>query len=430
MTIHPTALLKVGLTGALFLWASAMPVLATAPGALADQAVSGNPEIRMLEAAIQAARGERIEAGAWKNPQVSGDVGWKEARDSEGVRQGSGVAYSVQLSQTFEFPGKATLRKAIADKNIALAELGLQQFRQALRARVLGLAAEWIAARDQLALAEAMSQEAKVVATALRERPRAGAQQEIEARLIEAALLERKKTSIDLKGQLEVLQAEINQLSGLPTKTALSIQDSFPTWIPPKLDALLLAGGGSHPRIRLRAMEFERSVIESRAARNAEMPDVDIGPFFSQEDTGEVETTVGVAVSLPLPVWNQGRGEILRARSREEQAAAALALAQREAEVEITRLHREWERSAAILQEISPDRLEGFRQAADLASRQFRTGAIPVQLYLEMQREALGVLTTRSEALAAQRRAAALLEQLTVPPSRSTEVIAKKTRKP
>jgi cobalt-zinc-cadmium efflux system outer membrane protein len=143
-----------------------------------------------------------------------------------------------------------------------------------------------------------------------------------------------------------------------------------------------------------------------------------------------VETIVGVAVALPLPVWNQGRGEILRARSREEQAAAALTLAQREAEAEITRLYREWERAGAILQEISPERVAGFREAADLASRQFRTGAIPVQLYLDMQRETLSVLSARSEALATQRRAAALLEQLTQPASRTDEVVAKKPKKP
>lgn len=397
---------------------------------LVGQVFAGNAELRVFEAAIQAARGERIEAGAWKNPQLSGDVGRKEVRDSEDILQGNGVAYSVQLSQTFEFPGKATLRKAVADKNQALAEMGLQQFRQALRARALGLAAEWVAARDQLALAEAMSKEAEVVATALRQRPRAGAQQEIEARLIEAALIERKKTTLDLEGRLEILQVGINQLRGLPARTPLSIEGSFPARTPQKLDALLMGGGGNHPGVRLRAMELERAAIECRVARRSALPDVDVGPFFAQETAGDVETTLGVAVSLPLPLWNQGRGEILRARSREEQSAAALVLAQREAEAEITRLHREWERSSAILREISPERVSGFREAADLASRQFRTGAVPVQLYLDMQRETLSVLSTRSEALAAQRRAAALLEQFTHSTPPETEVVKQKSKKP
>lgn len=430
MTTVPRGLLKVGVAALVLASAPALPLMATSPSMLVDQAVSGNPEIIMLEAAINAARGERVAAGSWKNPQLSGDLGRKAARDSEDILQGTGAAYSVQLTQTFEFPGKATLRKAIADKDIALAELGLQRFRQGLRARVVGLAAEWIAATDRLALAEGMSKEAEVVATALRQRPRAGALQEIEAKLIEAALLERRKTAIDLKGQIQVLQAEINQLRGLPSTTPLSIDASFPTKMPQKLEMLLFAVGSNHPGVRLRAMELERSVIESRAAKRATSPDFDIGPFFAQEDAGDVETIVGIAVALPLPVWNQGRGEILRARSREEQAAAALAVAQREAEAETTRLYREWERASAILEEISPDRVTGFREAADLASRQFRTGAIPVQLYLDMQRETLTVLSTRSEALATQRRSAALLEQLTAPAPRSDEVVAKKFKKP
>lgn len=410
----------------LLLGLAANPVFGVTPEVLVEQALSGHPELQMVEAGVQAARGERVEAGAWKNPEISGDVGRKEARDSEDVLQGNGVAYSVQLTQTFEFPGKGTLRKAIADKNVALAELGLEQFRQALRARVLGAAAEWIAASDQLAFAEEISREARVVAKALRERPLAGAQQEIEARLIEAALLDLRKTTLDLEGRLRELQTELNQLRGLPAEAKLVVEGSFPTRNPKDIQALLLAGGGNHPGVRLRAMELERAILESRSAQRSALPDVDVGPFFAREEAGDVETTAGISVSLPLPLWNQGRGEVLRARSRQEQSAAALALAQREAESEITRLYREWERSSALLREIGTDQIVGFREAANLASRQFRTGAISVQLYLDMQREALNALTIRTESIAGQHRTAARLEELTILSSSRAEAVSKK----
>ena len=48
-----------------------------------------------------------------------------------------GTAWAVSVNQTFEWPGRILLRKAIADRSVQLAEAGLEQFRAALRAEVL-----------------------------------------------------------------------------------------------------------------------------------------------------------------------------------------------------------------------------------------------------------------------------------------------------
>src|SRR5260221_2194697 len=97
---------------------------------LVAEALTHNPELKGMEAGVEAARGVRLQAGLWKNPDVSGSYAWRQVR-SPGANN-DGFSDQLSLTQTFEFPGKATLRKALADQDVALAQIGLAQFRLAL----------------------------------------------------------------------------------------------------------------------------------------------------------------------------------------------------------------------------------------------------------------------------------------------------------
>ena len=89
--------------------------------ALVGEIVARNPEMRFYEAEIAAARGGRLTAGAWANPELSGELGHKQVHDLSGNDLGNGPIWAVSLSQTFEFPGRLGLRKAIANRQIAMA---------------------------------------------------------------------------------------------------------------------------------------------------------------------------------------------------------------------------------------------------------------------------------------------------------------------
>ncbi|MEQ1863002.1 MAG: TolC family protein, partial [Chthoniobacteraceae bacterium] len=101
--------------------------------ALVVQALAENPELKFYEAEIAAAKGERKVAGAWANPEVSGEAGRKRVR---GDVSAEGTAWAVSVQQSFEWPGRVSLRKAIADRQVQFAEAGLEQFRAALAAQV------------------------------------------------------------------------------------------------------------------------------------------------------------------------------------------------------------------------------------------------------------------------------------------------------
>ena len=64
-----------------------------------------------------------------------------------------GVAWSVSVVQPFEWPGRIGLRKAIANRDVELAELGFARFKLALAGRVRALAYGLFAAQEKASAA-------------------------------------------------------------------------------------------------------------------------------------------------------------------------------------------------------------------------------------------------------------------------------------
>jgi cobalt-zinc-cadmium efflux system outer membrane protein len=117
---------------------------------LVNEALANNPELNFYRAEIAAARSDRKTAGAWANPEVSAEIGQKRVKNSGGTLLGEGTAWAISVNQTFEYPGRLSLRKAIANRDIHLAELGFAQFRLALAARVRSLGYKIFIAQEKL----------------------------------------------------------------------------------------------------------------------------------------------------------------------------------------------------------------------------------------------------------------------------------------
>ena len=89
---------------------------------LVAEALLKNPELKFYEAEITAAKAGRKIAGRPANPEISGGMGQKRV-NSPGLSD-EGIAWSVSVQQPFEWPGRLALRKAIANCDMELAELG------------------------------------------------------------------------------------------------------------------------------------------------------------------------------------------------------------------------------------------------------------------------------------------------------------------
>ena len=168
--------------------AEAAPAETNAPPATLDALVTDvlerNSELNFYRAEIAAAKGERRSAAAWANPELSASVGDKRVTDGSFV--GEGVAWSVSVRQTFDWPGRIGLRKAIANHQIKLAELGFDQFRAALAARARTLAFTSFAAQEKAAAAREVADRFQALREVLVQRDPAGLTPLLETRIIEA----------------------------------------------------------------------------------------------------------------------------------------------------------------------------------------------------------------------------------------------------
>ena len=390
----------------------AVPLLAAEPkapapislDALVAQALAENPELKFYEAEIAAAKGERTTAGAWANPEISGEVGRKRVR---GDVAAEGTAWAVSVQQAFEWPGRISLRKAIADRQVQLAEAGLDQFRAALAAEVRRRGfALFTAQRRAEAAREVSGRGEELVATLVQREP-AGVTPLLETRAIEASVIKMRRGATEATQEAQSALYELNQLRGLPIQMPLALADVSLTFADlPGVDELIRRAARSNFTLRQREIELAQQGFKVRLSENEAWPSITVGPQFSQEKAGDRESIGGVGISLPLPLWNRNTGNVEAARARELQAQTSLRLGQREIERKLREQAAAYDLHRKEMARWNPKVAEQLREAAALADRHYRLGAVPLATYLEVQSSYLEALeaiyATQADALNAQ----------------------------
>jgi cobalt-zinc-cadmium efflux system outer membrane protein len=400
--------------------------------ALVAETLERNPELKFYEAEIAAAKGWRKTAELWPNPEVSGSAGKKNARDPSGVT-GEGLAWSASVVQPFEWPGRIGLRKAIANRDIELAELGYARFKAALAARMRVLGYTLFAAEEKAAAARDVANRYRDLREALVQREPAGLTPLLEFRVIEAGDLtsQRAATLAALATQSALL--ELNQLRGQPPGTPLSVTQADISFRPLEpAETLLALARTNNFELRLRAVELAQQGFRVALAKNERFPTLSVGPSFSQAEAGrasEREQVIGVGLSLPLPLWNRNQGNIQTAEARQVQAETSLYVTQRETERQVLQAALNYETKLREMSRWRPDSVEHFREAAEVADRHYRLGAVPIATYVELQNKYLeaveSLLDTKKEVL----EAAQQLELLTGLPTPLAGTSAKEEKK-
>jgi outer membrane protein, heavy metal efflux system len=380
--------------------------------ALVAEALEKNLELKFYQAEIAAAKGGRKTAGLWPNPEVSGSAGQKSVRGS-GV-SAEGVAWSVSVVQPFEWPGRVGIRKAIANRDIELAELGYERFKAALAGRMRVLSYLLVASQEQAAAARDVADRFKSLREVLVQRDPAGLTPLLEFRIIEAGELamQRKATEAELARESALL--ELNQLRGTSPDARLVVSETDFTFRPVHSgETLLTLARTNNFEMRQRAVELAQQGFRVSLAKNERFPTLSIGPSVSEERAGDRERIIGVGISVPVPIWNRNQGNIETARARQMQAEASFYVTQREMERKVLEAAAAYESRLRQMSQWRPDSVQHFKEAAEIADRHYRLGAVPIATYVELQDKYLeaveSLLSTKKEAL----EAAQALELLT-----------------
>lgn len=404
--------------------AFAASAIAQAESAVADPSVSisalvteialHNPELKFYEEEIAAAKAGRRSATRLNDPELSLDVGRKRVRDASGFLAGEGTTWSVSVMQTFDWPGRRDLRKAIANHQVVLAELGLERFKRALDARARGLAYGLYAANAKATAIREVAERFSDLKETFLARDPAGITPLLETRVVEAGELALQRRASEAELALQSSLIELNQLRGAPLDAPLRVAaNAVSVSAVPTTDTLLSAAHENNFEFRLRRAELEQQGYNVQLARSERYPSVSAGPFVSRENAGDRETVVGLSLSMPLPVSGRGRSSIDGAESRRRQAETAMLVAQRELDRTVITTAQALAIKNAEVKRWTPDAMARFRDAAELADRHYRLGAVPIATYIELQTSYLdaveALLDTQREAL----DAALKLQELT-----------------
>ena len=393
---------------------------------LVSQTLAENPEIQFYEGEILAAKAGRKQAAKWGNPELSLDIGRKSVRGSDA--SASGLAWAASLAQPVEWPGRLALRKAIANSDVALAEMGLARFKQAVAAKVRTLAYTLALQQDRTMAASEVQDRLVALRDVIVQRDPAGVTPLLEAKVIEATAITVQKQAGDAHMELQKALLEINQLRGRRADAPLVVQRTeflFPSY--PALPQLLAQTAANNYDLQAKVRELELQGLKVALAKNERYPTFTVGPVVTQEKSGDKETTAGLAFSVPLPLWNNGKGSVEVAEARRIQAQASLLATQREVERQVTEAALLYETQRQLISQWKPETLASFKDAAVLADRHYRLGAVEVATYIELQEKYLEAVEAINETRGAALASALAVEQLSGMPETQIKPVIEKT---
>lgn len=318
------------------------------------------------------------------------------------------------VAQPLDFPWRENFRRAVLNLDDGLARLYLDAFRFALAGTVRLKAMEYQAATESAATASDLASRISALVKMLEERPAAGVQALIERRILEGAALPFLRQAAEANVQRELLRRELNGLIGRQTNEELSVTGSFvlPPESPDQADDEPLL-------LKIREAEIARGLVGLDAAREVES--FAVGGWFTREGLGASEAVTGI--TRPGATAGSAIGDAKTRLLEDARAKLVRETAQRQAAAKVA-----WEVATVIPLEL----IENLRAASDLAERQYRVGALGVNLLIEAHREYLGALQARNEALIQAWRNSLDLDLLKLPiaPNSRGEVITNPKSKP
>ena len=386
-----------------------LPAAETPPPAPVDvielvrQAVESNPERQAYVAALAAERESGSAASSNPDPMLSLEVGRKRLHDAGGAFLDEGQVWTASLSQTFEWPERLRLRRAIADRQIEAAKLGLGRFEQALEAKAAVLAYRLSRAQVRAQACEEVAARFAGLRKALVGRDPSGPAPTIELRSVEAAEVVARRRAEEARLALQQALLEMNQLRGAPSLAPLAVKAPvLALKDAPKLEELMAAAPQGNFSYRMQVLESEQLSLQSDLARSDSVPGFTAGPYVSQDRVGGRETIVGLRFDIPLPVGGRVGSAERTANERKRQSKAAISAAWRDVEKDLGQTWLSYASKVDQLRMHKDDPAVRFAEAARLAESHFRAGALSLQLFMDAQ---AGYLEAVDSALLIQEQA-------------------------
>jgi cobalt-zinc-cadmium efflux system outer membrane protein len=283
-------------------------------------------------------------------------------------------ADSPTIGQPLKFPSSSAFRRAVLNLDTSLAQLYLREFRFVLASQVRLLAIKYQAAMEINSMANRLATTTNRLIKMLEERPAAGMQAIIERQILESASLPYLREVADTNVQMKLIRTELNGLLGREIDAQLNVSSS------PILPEKTPSTATTTPLLlKIREAEIVRGLAALNAA--SEIEDFEVGGWFTREGLGAFEAVSGIT----RPNSNAGT-TVIQTKERFFD----------DAKRKLERETRQREFAAQVAREVVaaiPARvIENLQSASELAERQYRVGALDINLLIEIHRQLLDAL--------------------------------------
>lgn len=345
-------------------------------------ALENNPELRALEAGVAAARGEVITARTWDNPELTVGAGLFRESGPPATHNAHG---DLELRQTFLFPGKRALLRAVAEKNVEARQLALAGFRTQLAIQVRRAFYELLAARQVVVLKEQRGTLAKSFVEAARKKVEGGFAPEFEQTKAEVEVAAAQRALREAQAQEAVARTVLNSLAGRAPDAPLAVAGTLnETAFVPDQAMLLGEALTRNPSLKLQAAQVERTGLSLALTKKSRLPDFAVGPSIDYQQKPEQLFRLGV--SLPLPLWDKKKGAIATATAEQQRALAELDALRRDVLREVSSAAQLLKAARDSLAIYMPEFRAKLKSALDAAAQSYAEGRTSLLIFLETQR--------------------------------------------
>lgn len=280
-------------------------------GSALKRALAASPRLTAAERDIGIATGQRIQAGAFLNPELS-----YEQDDSFGsgrYRGTQSAQTTLQISQIFELFGKREARIAAGAAGVDVAAIQ----RQAVRLEILSETAiaflTVLGLQRRIQILDEQIANIDQITPLLQRRVDAGASSPAETGRAEVASALVKADRERTRAALSSARRELAVLMGGTAPNFASVSGRLDaTGRPPSFQSVVAAIDANPQLVRWTAVYAQRNA-ELLLARLRPYPDVRLAAGWRRySETGD--SAVRLSVSVPIPVFDQNQGNILSAQ--------------------------------------------------------------------------------------------------------------------
>ena len=347
---------------------------------LIAEAQANNPEIVALTADVAAAQGGAATAKAWMNPALSVSPGLAHSRSPLNDE----FHGEFSLEQTFEFPGKRSLRRAVAEKDVELRQLALAGFRHQLSIRVRRAYHAALAAREVQSLKEQRLALASDFEGAARKKVEAGFAPDFEAIKSEVEVVAARKELREAQADVAAVRAELNTLLGREPSAPLEVTGTLDPSTPfPDRSTLMQQALERNPALKVQTAEVERAGLNIEVIRKSRLPDFTIGPNVEYVENEQI---YGLGVAMTLPLWDRKKGQTATATAEQQRALADLETLRREILRDVAVVVQNLNAARESLAYFTPSLRASLKDALDAAAQSYGEGRTTLLTYLEIRR--------------------------------------------